>query len=160
MLLTRAESAQHLAEKLPLKSAPQWMTFLNDNARNRNSPKIRMQTGGGAGCKSLYDVAELDKFIKNIKPPRHLNRTTQVMDTYGMHHRENITSHGRALGWRDFEFSAYPIAPDQQDDGLSIQVHIQTGSDSGLKVGALTLAEAKAWLSELSEAINAVERFK
>lgn len=158
MLLSRAESAQYLAEKLPLKTAPQWQTFLNDNAKNRNSPKIKFKSSGGRGSKSFYEQTALDEFIESLKPPRHLNRTAKVMEVYGMHHKENLTSKGRALGWRDFKFAAHPISPEQRDDGISIQVHIQTGSDSDLRVGALTLAETKAWIAELTEVVAVVER--
>ena len=158
MLFSCAEAAQYLAEKLPIRSAPEWHTFLNDNARSRNGSKIKFKSSGGRGSKSFYDQTALDAFIESLKPPRHLNRTAKVMEVYGMHHKENLTSKGRALGWRDFKFAAHPISPEQRDDGISIQVHIQTGSDSDLRVGALTLAETKAWIAELTEVVGVVER--
>lgn len=158
MLLSRAESAQYLAEKLPLKTAPQWQTFLNDNAKNRNSPKIKFKSSGGRGSKSFYEQTALDDFAESLKPPKHLNRTAKVMEVYGMHHKENITTEGRALGWRDFKLSVHPVSPGQRDNGISMQFHIQTGSDSDLKVGAFTIAEAKAWAKEILDGVALAER--
>lgn len=158
-MLDRSQAAEYLAEKLPIKSAVQWHSYLNDNAAGKNKPRIAYRKGGGAGRKTHYAQENLDNFITAIKPPPQISRSAQLVEVYGMHHRENITSNGRALGWRDFTFSAYPISPDQQDDNLAVQVHIKAGSESGLKVGALTITEAKAWLAELAEALKAAERW-
>lgn len=158
MLFSRAESAQYLAEKLPIRSAPEWHTFLNDNARNRNGSKIKFKSNAGVGGKTFYEQTVLNEFIESLKPPIHLNRAEKVMEVYGIHHEGNRTTEGRFLGWRDFKFAANPISPEQRDDGISIQVHIQTGSDSDLRVGALTLAETKAWIAELTEVVGVAER--
>lgn len=157
-MLDRSQAAEYLAKKLPIKSVVQWHSYLNDNAAGKNKPRIAYK-GGGAGRKSLYAQENLDNFITAIKPPPQISRSAQLIEIYGMHHKENITSHGRALGWRDFTFSVYPISPDQQDDNLVVQVHIKTGSESDLKVGALTIIEAKAWLAELAEAVKVAERW-
>lgn len=157
MLLSRAEAAQFLAKHLPIKTEPQWHTFLNDNARNRNSPKIKFKSNSGVGGKCFYKELDLMIFIENVTLPRHINRTQNTMTVYGTHYKENHTSNGRCLGWRDFELKVEAIDSALQDDDIVLQAHVKTGRDSDLRVVALTLAEAKEWLHQLTSAVEAVE---
>lgn len=165
MFLTRAEAAQYLAKNLLSKTAPQWHTFLNDNARNRNSPKIKFKSNSGVGGKSLYKELDLMMFIESQTHPRHTSLAATMMDAYGMHHEENITSRGQALGWRNSKVEPVLLAPDAVDDGIVMQLLIHTGrKESGkdkrssydLKALALTSDEAECLANDILNSLAVI----
>ena len=165
MLLTRSQAASYLAENLPSKSAPQWQTFLNDNAKNRNSPKIRFKSSCGVGGKSYYEELDLMIFIEGkTLPPRPTSHAAMLMEAYGMQHDENITSAGRALGWRNSKIDPILLTTDMADDGVVMQLLINTGrqenNTDSLKALALTLDEAKSLAYDILNALAVIDPSK
>lgn len=59
---TRLQAAEYLAQQLPIKTAEQWLTYLNDNARDKHAKKIPYVKHGVA---SMYTAHTLSAFVED-----------------------------------------------------------------------------------------------
>ena len=161
-LITRSQAAQWLHDVDKSKSAIQWHTFLNDNAKPKVSSDRKIPYELTLHNIAMYKTTDLEAFIDKRKTKQQekakkvtSSRVAELTATFGL--KENKNSFGQSFGYV-WKGASVNLIGDNAERGQPTAVSIQLQINHPLRVSALTTAQAETFAKEILDAVAQAKR--
>lgn len=163
-LITRSQAAQWLHDADKSKSAIQWHTFLNDNAKPKVSPERKIPYDLTLHNIAMYKTSDLESFMQKRKAKQEAkakkvstSRVAEITAILGLADKENQNSFGQSFGYV-WKGASVNLIADNAERGQPNAVSIQLQINHPLRVSALTTAQAEEFAKEILETVAQAKR--